>query len=270
LSETARQVAQIGEGRFDQLSADAAGFDRAAADLRLAELGERIDELAEERDDQKEEIGERRQRLADLESDVTAVEAAQDVELARTRVRQHARQHAVAALSAAVVRRAMERYRRLHQDPLLRRANELFSRFTLGSFVELFVDHDERDGAILVGRQRDRVLKRVHEMSSGTREQLFLALRIAAIERYVATTGPVPVVFDDVFLESDEPRSERIFEALGEIAQVTQVIVLTHHDHLVALGQRVLGDRLALQRLPDLAPALRRAEERGSRRSVAA
>jgi uncharacterized protein YhaN len=192
------------------------------------------------------------------------------VELARARVSELARQHGVAALSAAIVRRAMERYRRLHQDPLLRRANEFFARFTLGSFVELFVDHDERDGATLVGRQRDRALKRVHEMSSGTREQLFLALRIAAIERYVAASGPVPVVFDDVFLESDEPRSERIFEALGELARITQVIVLTHHHHLVALGQRVLGERLAVEQLPDMAPALRRADAAGSEPASAA
>ncbi len=94
-------------------------------------------------------------------------------------------------------------------------------------------------------------------MSKGTREQLFLALRIAAIERYVATSGPVPVVFDDVFIESDPPRSERIFEALGELAATTQVIVLTHHEHLIDVGRRALGDRLVVQDLPDVAPSLR-------------
>jgi uncharacterized protein YhaN len=141
----------------------------------------------------------------------------------------------------------------------LRRANELFGRFTLGSFVELFVDVDEREHGVLIGRQRDRVLKRVPEMSKGTREQLFLALRIAAIERYVATSGPVPVIFDDVFIESDEPRSERIFEALGELATNTQVIVLTHHHHLIEVGRRALKDKLRVSDLPDAAPTLREA-----------
>ena len=102
-------------------------------------------------------------------------------------------------------------------------------------------------------------LKRVPEMSKGTREQLFLALRIAAIERYVASSAAVPVIFDDVFLESDPPRSERIFEALGELANLTQVIVLTHHDHLIDVGRRALGDRLIVQDLPDAAPTLREA-----------
>ncbi|MHB1538161.1 MAG: ATP-binding protein [Solirubrobacteraceae bacterium] len=92
-------------------------------------------------------------------------------------------------------------------------------------------------------------------MSDGTREQLFLALRIAAIERYVAASGPVPVVFDDVFLESDEPRSEQIFKVLGELAETMQVIVLTHHRYLIELGTRMLNTRLAVHELLDLASA---------------
>ena len=154
----------------------------------------------------------------------------------------------------------MERYRQLHQDPLLVRANALFARFTLGSFVELFVDHDEDTGAILRGRQRDRQLKSVEEMSSGTREQLFLALRIAAIERYVTTSGAVPVIFDDAFLESDEKRAAKVFEALAELAALTQVIVLTHRASLADLGKQVLGERLAVVELPDAAPVLRAAK----------
>ena len=117
----------------------------------------------------------------------------------------------------------------------------MVQRFTLASFIEVSIDHDERDGAILVGRERNGRLKRVPEMSDGTREQLFLALRIAAIERYVAASGPVPIVFDYVFLESDEPRSEQIFTTLGELAETMQVVILTHHRHLIELGTRTLS-----------------------------
>jgi uncharacterized protein YhaN len=259
LAQVEQQATEIGEGTFEELARDCEGFDRAAAAERIAELQEEVERLDTDRDELKEQIGERKRVLAAAETDTTAVEAAEDVELARTRIIELAREYAVARLSGAVMRRAIERYRRQHQDPLLRRANELFGRFTLGSFVELFVDVDDRGRAQLVGRQRDRKRILVPAMSSGTREQLFLALRLAAIERYIATSGPVPVIFDDVFLESDEPRSERIFEALGELAVKTQVIVLTHHRHLITLGQRVLGDRVIVQELPDAAPSLRAA-----------
>ncbi len=259
IAEIERQVAQVGEGRFAELAQGMAGFDRERAAQELDELRQHADEVSQEREQVTEQIGERKRELGEAETDTAAVRAAQDVELARSECTQAAIAYAKARLAATVVRRAIERYRRLHQDPLLRRANELFGRFTLGSFVELFVDIDERGQGVLIGRQRDRVRKRVPQMSKGTREQLFLALRIAAIERYVATSGPVPVIFDDVFIESDEPRSERIFGALGELATKTQVIVLTHHHHLIAVGRRALADKLVVQDLPDGAPALREA-----------
>lgn len=257
IAEFEDQVERVGEGRFAELTALSVGFERDGAAVELEELRERLEDLHGRRDEAKELVGESRRELARVETDTAAVHAAQDVALARVGVRDAAISHAKAKLAATVVRRAIERYRRLHQDPLLERANRLFTRVTLGSFVELFVDLDERGRGVLIGRERDRVLKPVPGMSKGTREQLFLALRIAAIERYVASSGPVPVIFDDVFIESDEPRSERIFEALGELALQTQVIVLTHHRHLIDVGRRALGDNMLVQSLPDAAPTLR-------------
>jgi uncharacterized protein YhaN len=256
LAQQEDQVAQVGEGRFDELAGDAEGFDRDAAAQEISRLQQSIEALTDERDQRSEELGQRKRELTEAEGDVTAVEAAEDIELARTRVRELAVEHAKIKLSAAVVRRAMERYRKQHEGPMLHRANELFTRFTQNAFVQVFVNHDERVGAVLVGRERGGKLKRVPEMSDGTREQLFLALRIAAIERYVAASGPVPVVFDDVFLESDEPRSEQIFKVLGELAKTMQVIVLTHHRYLIELGKRTLDERLAVHELPDLASGL--------------
>src|SRR3954453_2673169 len=133
---------------------------------------------------------------------------------------------------------------------MLARANELFPLLTRETFTELYVDWNDAEEPILVGRDASGRPLRVEQMSDGTREQLFLALRIAAIERYVESAGAVPVIFDDVFLESDDPRSGRIVRALSDLAARTQVIVFTHHRHLVALAQQVVApDGLALHDL---------------------
>jgi uncharacterized protein YhaN len=252
-----RQISQVGEGVFEDLRSDANEFDRDAADGEVRGLRERIEELGVERDELKEQIGQGKRELEIAEGNISAVAAAEDIELAQARIRELAGDCAKAKLAAAVIRRAIERYRSLHQDPLLLRANELFTRFTYGDYKELFVDVNEKGVAYMVARRHDRVRHDMSQMSTGTREQLFLALRLAAIERYVELSGPVPVIFDDVFLESDEPRSERIFEALGELAMKTQVIVLTHHHHLVAVGKCALGDRLRVQDLPAPRAAMR-------------
>ena len=141
---------------------------------------------------------------------------------------------------------------------------------TCGTFSELYVDWNDAEEPILVGRDARGQVLRVEEMSDGTREQLFLALRIAAIERYVDSSGAVPVLFDDVFLESDDPRSERIFTALSDLAARTQVIVFTHHRHLVALAQQVVDpDKLALHDLDGGLPQLRVDGQAALRRAAA-
>jgi uncharacterized protein YhaN len=255
-----RQVVEAGEDDFPSLLADAEGYDRDAGATELEELADRVKELTAERDGVRDEIVSRRRDLEDLESDTEAVRAREDIELAHGRLEAAALAYARARLAGLSVRRAMERYRREHQSPMLDRARELFRRFTQSTFSDLYVDVEDGGRAVLVGRQYDGALRQVDQMSKGTREQLFLALRIAAIDRYVETAGPVPVVFDDVFSESDEPRSERVFEALGELAQTTQVTVLTHHRHLIDVAKRALGDLLVVQELPAVAPALRVAE----------
>jgi uncharacterized protein YhaN len=253
------QAVEAGERRFDELSAEVEDLKPALAAARLEEIDRIVEDLGSRRDELRQEVGAKESELRMSELNTEAVTAREDIELIKGKVRALVRRYAAAKLGSMVVRRAMERYRHMHENPLLARANELFARITLGDFVELIVDHDDKEGAILVGRQRDRKLKRVDEMSSGTREQLFLALRIAAIERYVVTAGPMPIIFDDAFLESDDDRSEKIFESLAELAQLTQVIVLTHRSHQAELGERILGRRLAVIEMEGASPILKAA-----------
>lgn len=259
LGELEERAVEAGERRFDELSKEISGLDVAALEGRLAEIEGESEALGEKRDELRGEVGARESELRSAEQDTAAVELREDIELIKGEIRTLVNDYANARLGSVVVRRTMERYRKLHENPLLTRANKLFARITLGDFVELMVDYDDRDGAILVGRQRDGKRKRVEEMSSGTREQLFLALRIAAIERYVATTVAAPVIFDDAFLESDDDRSEKIFESLAELAAMTQVIVLTHRRQQAELGERILGKGVSVIELESQAPPRLRA-----------
>jgi uncharacterized protein YhaN len=155
-----------------------------------------------------------------------------------------AERYARARLAQRVLRDAIARFRSAHEGPLLARANQLFPALTCERFIRLETDLDERDRDILVALRADGSRLRVDQLSDGTREQLFLALRLAAIERHAATAQAVPVLFDDVLLESDDDRAERILLALSDLAAHTQVIVLTHHRHLVDIATATLGDRL--------------------------
>jgi uncharacterized protein YhaN len=139
---------------------------------------------------------------------------------------------------------AIDQYRRDHKDPLLRRADELFPQLTCGSFNALEVGFDEADEPVLVGVRPTEERVSVERMSTGTREQLYLALRIASLERHVELHGPMPVILDDVVLHSDPERKTAILAALAQLSRSTQVIAFSHDPHVVALAQNALDPEL--------------------------
>ena len=259
IAELDARIVERGRDELENLAAAVADLDVEEAEKALTRLGEERQSLEHERDGVNQEIGQARVRIAATEEDLTAVTAAEDVEFSQARIVELARQYAIARLSASVIRRAIERYRDRNENPLVARANELFGRFTEGTYAELLVDVDDKGRGCLVARTNNRSIHTMEQMSKGTREQLFLALRIAAIERYVERSGPVPVLFDDVFVESDDARCAQIFAALGELSAKTQVIVLTHHHHMVAIARKALGHNLHVQELPAAQTRLRAA-----------
>jgi uncharacterized protein YhaN len=162
------------------------------------------------------------------------------------------RQQAISGMSDAVeryikiftagrlLRWAIERYREEKQGPLLARASALFSKFTLGSFQRLVVDFD-REPVSLEGLRSNGSLVGISGMSEGTCDQLYLALRLAALELHLEQSMPLPFIADDLFVNYDDARSETGLEALHALSGKTQVIFLTHHAHLVPSVQRVFG-----------------------------
>jgi uncharacterized protein YhaN len=99
----------------------------------------------------------------------------------------------------------------------------------------------EADQPRLVGLSADGAsLVTIDGMSDGTADQLFLALRLAALEQWLDAGIALPFLADDLFINFDDRRAHAGFTVLGEIARRTQVLFFTHHDHLRAIAERAL------------------------------
>ena len=140
-----------------------------------------------------------------------------------------------------LLRWSIDRYREEKQGPLLRRAGAVFAALTLGSFTRLAVDFD-KEPMELTGQRADGERVGIAGMSDGTRDQLYLALRLAAVELHLAQATPLPFIADDLFINYDDARARAGLQALGVLAEKTQVIFLSHHEHLIAAVRGVFGD----------------------------
>lgn len=166
-------------------------------------------------------------------------------------------------LAWAVLRDAIEEFRKKNQAPVLKRAGDLFAALTLGSFRDLRVDLDDKDRPVLVGIRPDgEAGVGVEGMSVGTVDQLYLALKLALLDHYLRTHPALPLVVDDLLIQFDDDRAAAALEVLAELSGRTQVLFFTHHDHLVDLARsRLPSDVLFVHRLdggPD-APGARSA-----------
>jgi uncharacterized protein YhaN len=54
----------------------------------------------------------------------------------------------------------------------------------------------------------------------------------------------LPFIADDLFVNYDDARAKAGFEALAVLSEKTQVIFLSHHDHLVPAARSVFGEQL--------------------------
>ncbi|HEX7478171.1 MAG TPA: hypothetical protein VF331_10220 [Polyangiales bacterium] len=57
-------------------------------------------------------------------------------------------------------------------------------------------------------------------MYGGTRDQLYLALRLANVQHLAASQELMPLVLDDVLLHFDDERAAAALGLLGELASV--------------------------------------------------
>ena len=145
--------------------------------------------------------------------------------------------------AARLLKWSMEKFRETKQGPMLTGASAMFKGLTLDSFSRLLVDSEEATPRLFGIRPSGEQVD-VTGMSEGSRDQLYLALRLAALELQIDQGLNMPLIADDLFVNFDDRRTAAGLKVLGELSRKMQVVFLTHHDHLVPLAKEVLGDRL--------------------------
>ncbi|CAN5684285.1 YhaN family protein [soil metagenome] len=237
LSQIEKQLIEQNSVSLDRVLAEAACVDRDKLAVRIGALDREIEDAEAARITLAQRVRDAEVAMQEIDGSAKAAEAAQTVQELLARLRQATEDYARLKISSFVIGRAIEAYREKNQGPLLTRATDYFATLTLGSFRGLEVDFSEDDRQVLVGVRNNYKLVAVDAMSEGTRDQLYLALRLAAIERHLQAGPPLPVIVDDILVQFDDERARAAFKALGMLAAHTQVLVLTHHGHLVRLAE---------------------------------
>ena len=218
---------------------------------REISLAEELKELRERLFEAREHRTTARQTFEAIGGNDAAARAAAARQEALADMRGVAERYTRVRVAALLLQWAIDRYRREKQAPLLQRAGQLFATLTGGSFGSLRVDFDDQDRAHLIGVRQDGTTVPVPGMSTGTADQLYLALRIASVTDYLDRAPPLPFVADDLFINFDDERAAAGFRVLGQLGTATQVLFFTHHEHLVDIARATLGSTVPIVSLED-------------------
>jgi uncharacterized protein YhaN len=184
-------------------------------------------------------IGEETSKLAAMDGGDKAARIAEKMEQELAGLRRLSERYAQIKLASKLLQITIDRYREEHQDPVLKIASTYFRDLTLGSFTGLRTDMDDKGEPILVGLRPDDARLTVEKMSAGTRDQLYLALRLATLKWRLETSEPMPFIVDDILINFDDDRSTATLAVLSEISKINQVILFTHHGRIVEEAERI-------------------------------
>lgn len=242
LHEVEQQLLSVGEGAsVDALREQVRDVQVDRCRARLAELEEEQEEALQALRDHDHTVGRMEAGLELLEQESGAAQAAEEVETQIAEVRALGHRYAVVRLASALLAREVERYRDLHQGPVLARASSLFEQLTLGRYQGLRADYDAQDRAVLRCVRADGGAEiPVEGLSDGTRDQLYLALRLASLERFCEQNEALPLVLDDCFIHFDDDRVKAALVPLARFAGQSQVLFFTHHARIVELAKQAL------------------------------
>lgn len=237
----------------EALAASGGGMDAAAlrAEAEAAphadDLAARLDMLTLEAGALGEAIGVRGGALAETERTLLALEGRQGAEACQQRMQDAAAGAATAAAAYArlhvartLLATAITRFRQEEQAPLLVAAGKVLAALTEGRHTQLMAANVDGE-AMLSTMQADGTECPLERLSEGTRDQVFLALRLAAM---AAREAPLPFLADDLLVHFDEARTRAALRTLGDPATPFQTVLLTHHQHVADMARLLPGARV--------------------------
>ncbi len=238
LARTEARYLEMFERMGIALADDAAEPDPAD----LARMDDAADRCNEARNELQSELDAKAKRYGELKHKLEAglhAKALDQVKLERaqlnTRFEDAQRDLACLMLARQMLTDAVDAWEVKSQPEVYARASELLSLMTDGRWVEV---RASEDGGLTVKSAVHEVLE-PKNLSLGTSQQLYLAMRMALLMTARDAGRSIPVLADDILVNFDASRRHGAALALKELASMRQVIVFTCHEEVADLLAQV-------------------------------
>jgi uncharacterized protein YhaN len=261
------QAAVASQCSEDVLRKHLEGPQNVPLESRREDLRQRLAAIQEQLRDRLENRGRLSEQLASLAADKQLGMKYLDLAVLEKRLEDAIRRWQVLAVTCCILDMIRTTYELHRQPETLQEASHYLDRLTQGRYHRVWTPLGEH--ALRVDDAEGHSLP-AEVLSRGTREQLFLALRLALASSYARRGAPLPLVLDDVLVNFDADRAKAAAAVLRDFAAMGhQLLVFTCHEHIFRLfvSLKVPGSQLPNNSKPGKIVLAQRTEEPSKRSS---
>lgn len=149
-------------------------------------------------------------------------------------------------LAKIVFQETLDEWNQQIAPALNEQISEIFSMLTMGRYTRVSADPSQRFQLRVIDTEHNRVYEQ-HQLSKGTEQQLYFALRMALVKQY-SQAYKLPIFLDDSFAHYDQHRLEQALLYLGQMAEQHQIFLFTCHARELQIlqSQRIPFQRVTL------------------------
>ena len=196
-------------------------WDKAESDL--AAIDERLAEYLQQK-------GEIRAEIKQLSDDRRPLRRSFDLAALEQDLGAQIRQWQVQTTVVTLLKKIKTIYEQTRQPETLQEASGYLGRMTLGRYPRVWTPLGE--DRLYVDDDSGKTLT-VEDLSRGTREQLFLALRLALVGSFARRGVQLPLILDDVLVNFDSARARATAEVMCDFTEAGhQLLLFTCHEHI--------------------------------------
>jgi uncharacterized protein YhaN len=181
-----------------------------------------------------EKRGQATQEMTTLAEDRRLDQAKVELSLVERQIAQHARKWQTSAATELALTSIRRNYETNRQPETLREASEYLKQLTGGQYTRIWTPIEER--ALRIDDANGKPI-RLDVLSRGTREAVFLSLRLALANSFKRRSQRMPLVLDDVLVNFDTGRVKAAASVIRDFAKTHghQILMFTCHEHIARL-----------------------------------
>lgn len=179
----------------------------------------------------REETGALQTEQASLKSHSTLAEIETKIEVEKEKLFNSYKEWLSNKVALKILSDIKEKYEIEKQPEVIKYSSDVFNQITSDKYKRINVSLDNRE--VLVFDKSEK-LKKINQLSRGTKEQLLISLRLGLIQEYEKHNESLPIVLDDVFVNFDPDRIKSIASTLEKFAENRQIIIFTCHPLLAS------------------------------------